>query len=100
MTLFDRIVIQSTSLIISLIAIIILIYYWRKRSVSAYYVFPPLMVYGLCAIFYTWILMVRPLPSIITTTVSSYLRFIELAVGLGIIVALGSKITNKAALDE
>lgn len=95
MTAIDRAVIQSISLIISFVAIIALLFYWRKGHIATFYVLPPLAVYLLSFSFYVYVLTNKGNSSTIATAISSYLRFIELAVGLGILIAIGEKERNK-----
>jgi hypothetical protein len=87
--------IQSLSLIISLIAIAIIFFYWRCGRVAWLSLLPPLVIYMSRVIFYSYILLFRPASNPIITAFSAHLVFLELSVGLGILVAAGEKMRNK-----
>jgi hypothetical protein len=86
--------IQTLSLIVSIAAIVIISYYWYCKRVAVLYLLPPLVIYLSRAVFYSYILLFRPAANPIITAFSAHLVFLELSVGLGILIAAGEKMRN------
>ena len=85
------IVIQTLSLLVSAIAVIFILHYWYCKRVAVLYLLPPFTIYFLRTLFYAYILIGRPTPTSIITAISAHLVFLELSVGLGILIAAGEK---------
>lgn len=83
--------IQTLSLIVSIIAVAIIFTYWYRKTIAALYLLPPLIIYLSRIVFYSYILIFRPASSPITTAFSAHLVLWELSVGLGILIAVGGK---------
>lgn len=95
-----RLIVQFFNLSSLLVGIVAILYLMRVRRLAPLYGIPALTIYTLGAVFYVYVLTVRQEPSIIITTISSWLRTFEIWTANGMLIALIGKKKNDSIGKE